>query len=189
MKFLVETSARHMHITEEDFITLFGADAELDKKKDLSQPGEFAATARVIVEGPKSKMNVTILGPFRPFTQVELSLTDARSLGITVPIRESGDIADSTGAKLVGPKGELIIKEGVIAAKRHLHADPESAGKLGVKNKQVVCVKLTSSDRTTIYDDVVVRVNENYALGMHIDTDEANAAGISGNAEGEIVHI
>ncbi|SDN62003.1 PduL/EutD family phosphate acyltransferase [Acetanaerobacterium elongatum] len=190
MKFIVETSARHVHVTEADLKTLFGNDAVLTKKKDLSQPGQFACEERVTIVGPKNSLaGVSILGPTRPSTQVELSATDARSIGISAPIRESGDTKGSAPCKIVGPKGEVEISEGVIVAKRHIHATPADAEKLGVKDKEVVFVKVATPERTTIYGDVVVRVSDKFALAMHIDTDESNAAGCTGTVEGEIVKL
>lgn len=187
-KILVETSARHMHLTKEAVEALYGAGAELKVKKMLSQPGQFASdNEKIKVVGPKGEMMVSVLGPTRPATQVELSYSDARVLGLRdVPVRESGDVAGSPGVKLVGPAGEITIDEGVIIAKRHIHFNPEQAAGLGVENGQVVKV-LIKSDRTTIYDDVVCRVNPNYELAMHIDTDECNAAGAFGLVYGEIV--
>ncbi len=175
---LVETSARHVHVSRADLDILFGEGYELTKKKDLSQPGQFACEERVAVVGAKGQFPaVSILGPVRPASQVELSLTDARSIGVTAPVRESGDIAGSGACKLVGPKGEVELECGVIAAKRHIHATPADAEKYGVEDKQIVKVKIESAGgRSLIYDDVVVRVNPNFALAMHIDTDEANAA-------------
>lgn len=188
MKILVETSARHIHLSQHDFEILFGKNAKLTIRKNLSQPGQFACNERVNVVGPKNEIqNVSILGPLRNQTQVEISLTDARKLGLNVPIRESGDLADSPGCTLVGPMGELNIYEGVIAAKRHIHIDPQSAEKFNLKDNQIVKVKITSEQRSLIFDDVIVRVNENFSPAMHIDTDEANAAGINSNVYGEIL--
>lgn len=187
MKVMVETSARHMHISQNDLETLFGQGAALTNKKDLSQPGQFACAEKVTVVGPKGEMPVTILGPVRPATQIEIALTDARKLGIAAPIRESGDIAGSPGCKLVGPKGEVTIDCGVIAAKRHIHLTPEAAAEFSVEDKQVVSVKVDTAERSTIFGDVVVRVNASFAPAMHIDTDEANAAGIAGVVDGEII--
>ena len=187
MKFIVETSARHVHLSKADLETLFGEGYELTVKKMLSQPGQYACAERVDVVGPKKTIpGVSILGPTRNATQVEISLTDARSIGVSAPIRESGDIAGTGACKLVGPKGEVEIAEGVIAAKRHIHMTPADAEGLGVTNGEVVKV-LVKSDRTTIFDDVVVRVSPSYALAMHIDTDECNAAAAFGEIYGEIV--
>ena len=186
MKILVETSARHVHVTKEDLETLFGKGYELTVKKMLSQPGQYASNERVTVVGPKKELaNVSILGPVRSATQVELSLTDARSIGIAAPVRESGDIAGSAGCKLVGPAGEVEITEGVIAAKRHIHMTPADAEAAGVKDKDIVKVSCGGNGRKLVFDDVVIRVSEKFATAMHIDTDESNAAG--GPNEGEII--
>ena len=185
MKFLVETSARHVHLSQEHLEILFGAGYELTKKKDLSQPGQYACEERVTIVGGKKEMpGVSILGPVRKATQVELSLTDARSIGVAAPVRESGDIAGSGACKIIGPKGEIEITEGVIAAKRHIHATPADAEALGVENGQIVNVKI---GRSLVFGDVVVRVSDTYALAMHIDTDESNAAGCGREVYGEIV--
>lgn len=186
--FIVETSARHLHVTQQDLEILFGKGAQLHNKKDLSQPGQFATTEKVDVVGPKKTISgVSILGPVRPATQVEISLTDARTLGITAPIRESGDIAGSAGCKLVGPCGEITIEEGVIVAKRHIHMTPADAQELGVKDKEIVSVAINTPERKTIFGDVVVRVSDKFALAMHVDTDEANAASANSSTMGEIV--
>lgn len=183
---LVETSARHVHVSAADLETLFGAGYALTPKKDLSQPGQFACEERVDVVGPKRTITgVSILGPVRSATQVELSLTDARSIGVAAPVRESGDIAGSGTCKLVGPKGEVELAEGVIAAKRHIHMTPADAAEYGCADKEVVSVKVESDGRSLVFGDVVVRVSESYALAMHIDTDESNAAG--GVKSGEII--
>ncbi len=187
-KILVETSARHVHLTEADMETLLGKGQTLTVKKMLSQPGQFASNERINLVGPKGAINnVLILGPTRPATQVEISLTDARALGISVPVRESGDIAGSGALKLVGPAGEVEITEGAIAAKRHMHLDPATAEELGVSDKQIVSAKVCTADRSLIFGDVVVRVNPNFAPAIHIDTDEANAAGCSGEVYAEII--
>ncbi len=187
-KVVVETSARHVHVTKEDLEILFGKGHELTVKKPLSQPGQFAAEEKVTVRGPKKELaGVSILGPTRKATQVELSLTDARTVGITAPIRESGDIAGTPGCVIVGPCGEIEIKEGVIVAKRHIHATPEDALELGIKDKEIVKVKVETDGRSLIFDDVVVRVNPTFAFYMHIDTDESNAASASGVVYGEII--
>ncbi|MBQ2755717.1 MAG: phosphate propanoyltransferase [Oscillospiraceae bacterium] len=189
-KFIVETSARHIHVTEEQFKILFGADAVMHNKKDLSQPGQFAATERLDVVGPKKTIpNISILGPARKAAQVEVSFTDARTLGVTAPVRESGDVAGSAPCKLVGPCGEVELTEGVIVAKRHIHMTPADAERLGVKDNQIVAVKVGGNGRELIFGDVVVRVSEKFALAMHIDTDEANAAGCAGEVYGEIVEL
>ena len=187
-KVLVETSARHIHLTDEAVAALYGADAKLEVKKMLSQPGQFAtANEKLKVVGPKGELMLSVLGPTRKANQVELSFTDARALGLkNVPVRESGDVAGTPGVKLVGPAGEFEISEGYIIAKRHIHFDTASAEAMGIKDKQIVKVKI-DSDRTTIFDDVVCRVHDTYALAMHIDTDECNAACAFGEVYGEIV--
>lgn len=187
-KVLVETSARHVHVTKEHLEILFGKGYELTVKKMLSQPGQYAAEERVTVVGSKKELaNVSILGPCRKATQVELSLTDARSIGVAAPVRESGDIAGSGACKLVGPKGEVEITEGVIAAKRHIHMTPADAAQFGVKDSEVVSVKIDSDGRALTFGDVVVRVSDSYALAMHIDTDESNAAGCVPGLMGEVI--
>ncbi len=187
-KILIETSARHVHVTQEALEALFGKGAQLTKKKDLSQPGQFACEERVTIVGPKKELaNVSILGPVRPASQVELSATDARSIGIPIAIRESGDIAGTPGCKIIGPAGEIEISEGVIVAKRHIHMIPETAEKLGLKNKDIVWVKAETNGRTAILGDVVVRVSDKFADAMHIDTDESNAISASANLMGEII--
>jgi len=187
-KVLLETSARHVHVSAEDMAILFGPDAQLTKKKDLSQPGQFACHERVTVVGPKGELaGVSILGPTRPFTQVELSLTDARKIGIAAPVRESGVVDGTPGCKIVGPQGEIALEEGVIAAKRHIHLTPADAEIFGLTDRQIVSVKADFAERSLVFGDVVVRVHENFAAAMHIDTDESNAAGVSGVAYGEIL--
>ena len=166
---MVETSARHVHVTEETLEILFGKGYQLTKKKDLSQPGQFACEERVQVIGPKNSFPaVSILGPTRP-------------------VRESGDIAGSGACKLVGPKGEVELKEGVIVAKRHIHMTPGDAENYGVKDKQVVSVKIDSPERSLVFGDVVVRVSPKFKLAMHIDTDESNAVMAGRDATGVIV--
>jgi len=188
MNFIVETSARHVHLTQEHLEILFGNGYELTKKKSLSQPGQYACEERVTVVGSKGEFKgISILGPVRKATQIELSATDARSIGIAAPLRESGDVAGSGACKIVGPAGEIEITEGVIVAKRHIHATPAEAEKLGVKDGEVVSVKIDTDGRSLIFGDVVVRVNDNYALAMHIDTDESNAASCGREQYGEII--
>ena len=185
---LVETSARHVHVSKEALETLFGKGYELTNIKDLSQPGQFACAEKVLVVGPKGTLKASILGPTRPASQVEISLTDARTIGVKAPIRESGDVAGSAACKLVNPEtgAEVELAEGVIVAKRHIHLTPEAAAEMGVADKQIVSVKI-NSERTTVYGDVVVRVSEKFAPAMHIDTDESNAACAFGTVMGEIV--
>lgn len=189
-KFIVETSARHVHLTAEAFAVLFGEGKELTVKKMLSQPGQFASEERVTIVGPKKSLpNVSILGPFRKANQVELSATDARSIGIAAPIRESGDVAGSGACKIVGPAGEIEISEGVIVAKRHIHLTTADAAEMGIQDKDVVWVKLDTDGRKAILGDVVCRVSDSYALAMHIDTDESNAVSAPRELYGEIVTI
>ena len=187
MDFIVETSARHIHLSTADIETLFGAGAVLHNKKDLSQPGQFACEEKVQLVGPKGSLMVSVLGPARKDTQVELSFTDARTLGLAgVPVRESGDVAGTPGIKLVGPAGEVALSQGVIIAKRHIHMTTADAAAFGVADKEIVSVKLDTA-RPLIFGDVVVRVSDTYALAMHIDTDEANAASAFGACKGTIV--
>ena len=184
---LVEISARHVHVSEEHLEILFGKGYKLTPKKDLSQPGQYACEERVTVVGPKKELaGVSILGPCRKATQIEISLTDARSIGVKAPIRESGDIAGSGACKLIGPAGEVEITEGVIAAKRHIHMTVADAEKYGIVDKQIVSVKIPTEGRALVFGDVVARVSDSYALAMHIDTDEANAACVPGSCIGEI---
>lgn len=185
---LVETSARHVHLTKEHLEILFGKGHELTVKKMLSQPGQFASEERVTIVGPKKEIkNVSILGPVRPESQVELSLTDARSIGVTALVRESGDLEGTFGCKVIGPCGEIDLEKGVIAAKRHIHLTPEDAEEFGVCDKEVVSVELNTEGRSLVFGDVVCRVSPKYALAMHIDTDESNAAGCNGVVYGKII--
>ena len=187
MNVIVEISARHLHLSQEHLDILFGAGHQLTPKKDLSQPGQFACEEKVEVVGPKSSLKMSVLGPVRPATQVELSLTDARSIGVKAPIRESGVVEGSGACKLVGPCGEVDLAEGVMAAKRHLHIIPEDAEKVGIVDKQIIKLSVKSEERSIIFDDVIARVSSKAATAVHLDTDEANAAGISGTVEGEII--
>ena len=186
MKIMVETSAHHVHVTRATLDALYGEGYQLTNKKDLSQPGQFACFEKVTVVGPRGEMTMSILGPERPDDQVEVSLTDARKLGITAPVRESGAVQGTPGCKLVGPKGEVEIAQGIIAAQRHIHFDTKTAEENGFKDKQIVSVKL-DTPRPLIFGDVVVRVSPKFALAMHIDTDESNAACAFGEVYGEIV--
>lgn len=185
--FAVEISARHIHLCKEDLEKLFGPNYELTPKKELSQPGQYACEEKVTIVGAKGQLKASILGPIRKASQVELSLTDARTVGVTALIRESGDIEGTSGVKLVGPYGEVELEKGVIAAKRHIHMTNEDAQNFGVKNGDIVAVEVKSEQRSLVFKDTVVRVSDSYALAMHIDTDEANAAGISCQASGVIV--
>lgn len=177
-EFLVETSARHVHVTQETLEALFGKGYQLTVKKELSQPGQFASNERVTVVGPKKELaNVSILGPCRKLNQVELSATDARSIGIDAPLRESGDVAASGKCTLVGPCGSVELEEGVIVAKRHIHMTENDAQEFGVKNGDIVSVLIENDNgRKTIFADTVIRVSNSYSLAMHVDTDESNAS-------------
>ncbi len=182
----VEASGRHVHVTKEQAIILLGQD--LTPAKPLSQPGQFAAKERVTVVGPKGRFeNVAVLGPARNAAQVEVSLTDARTLGVDAPIRLSGDTANSPGCTLLGPCGEITLPQGVIVAKRHIHLPPEDAARRGLQDKEVVKLKLFSK-RPLIFDDVVVRISKDFAPDAHIDYDEANACGFTKGDYGMIVH-
>ena len=188
--FIVETSARHIHLTQEAIAALYGAGATLGVKKMLSQPGQFACTnEKLKLVGPKGELMLSVLGPARKACQVELSFTDARALGLKdVPVRESGDVAGTPGIKVVGPAGEIELAEGCIVAKRHIHMTPADAAAFGVSNGQIVSVKVSSgAGRSLVFGDTVVRVSDNFALAMHIDTDECNAAAAFGAVQGEIV--
>ena len=188
MKVLVETSARHIHLTDEAVEALYGKGAELTVKKMLSQPGQFACgNEKIKLVGPKGELMASVLGPTRPANQVELSFSDARTLGYkSVPVRESGKVEGTPGIRLVGPAGEIEITEGVMIAKRHIHMTTADAKEGGLENGQIVKVRL-DTDRPLIFDDVVVRANDSYALAMHIDTDECNAACAFGEVYGEII--
>ena len=184
----VGISVRHIHLTRDDVDKLFGYGYQLTPKKALSQPGQFACAERVDVVGEKKTLTgVSILGPCRKESQVELSLTDARSIGVKAPIRESGDLEGSGACKLVGPKGEVVLEKGVIAAKRHIHMTPADAEAFGCKDKDVVSVKIDSDGRALVFGDVVVRVSPSYALAMHIDTDESNAGCVAPGTMGEVI--
>ena len=176
---IIEGSGKHCHLTRETTDILFGVGFEFEKKKMLSQPGQYATPHKVTVVGPRKTTEVTILGPFRKADQVELSFTDARAIGMTPPVRESGDVKGSPGCKLIGPKGEVEIDEGVIVAKRHIHFTPEDASKFGVIDKQIIKVKV-DGERALVFDDVVARVSSEYATYMHVDYDELNAGAIFG---------
>lgn len=188
MKIIVETSARHVHLTKQDLEILFGTGAELTAKKELSQRGQFACEERVTIVGPKGEISgVTIIGPARGRTQVELSLTDARKIGIQAPIRESGHLEGTPGCKIVGPNGEITTDSGVIVSKRHIHLDPKSASEINVRDKQTVSIKIENECRSTIFGDVVVRVREDFSPALHIDTDESNACCAGLLPYGEII--
>lgn len=183
----IETSARHVHLTKEDMTRLFGDGAVLTSKRELSQPGQFLAYERVSIVGARNRMdNVAILGPERAATQVEISLTDARALGVTAPVRESGDVTGSGVIRIEGPCGSIELPEGVIAAKRHIHFSSEDAEKYGLSDKQIVSVRIDGV-RGLVFNEVVVRVSPKFGTFMHIDVDEANAAAFSGKEFGEVI--
>ena len=181
----LEASGRHVHVTKEQALALFGH--PLTRNRPLSQPGQFLANERVTVVGPKGEFqNVAVLGPERKEGQVEVSLTDARHLGIDAPIRQSGDVAGSPGAVLEGCRGRVALEKGVIAAQRHIHLAPEDAARFGVKDKQVVKLR-TFTDRPVVFDDVLVRVSPDFAAAVHLDYDEANACGFRKGDLGRIL--
>ena len=181
----LEASGRHVHITREQAQTFFGH--PLTPKRPLSQPGQFLANERVSVIGPKGRFeNVAVLGPERDEAQVEVSLTDARTLGLQVPVRLSGSVHNSPGAVLIGPQGRVMLMQGVIAARRHIHMTPEAAAHFGVKDKQVVRLQ-AFTDRPVVFDDVVVRISKDFANYVHLDYDEANACGFAAGDLGRIL--
>lgn len=187
LKVSIGISNRHLHLGQADLETLFGKGHQLTPTKDLSQPGQFACEETVNLIGPKGKIaKVRVLGPVRPATQIEVSRTDSFALGINPPVRESGDIANSAGIILEGPLGQVELKEGVIIAKRHLHLHVDEAVKFGVKDKEIISVKF-DGDRSVTFSEVVVRVHPNFAMDLHLDTDEANAAGLKNGDWGTIV--
>lgn len=181
----LEASGRHAHVTRQQALTLFGH--PLTPKRELSQPGQFLANERVTVIGPKGRFdNVAVLGPERKAGQVELSITDTRTLGIPAPVRMSGEVADTPGAVLQGQMGTVALREGVIVARRHIHITPEDANKMGVQDKQVVRLQVYT-DRPLIFDDVVVRVSPQFQTRVHLDYDEANACGFRTGDLGRIL--
>lgn len=186
----IETSARHIHLAQSDFETLFGAGATFTYTKELSQPGQYACKERLTVVGPRGRFeNVIVLGPARSATQVEISMTDARKLGIPSVIRQSGDIAGTPGCTLIGPCGQIELEQGVIVAKRHIHMTPIDAMHCHVKDNDNVFIITTSYDRSLIFSDVVVRVSPSFHLAMHVDTDEANAFAGEENPTGVILKL
>ncbi|MCL2002978.1 MAG: phosphate propanoyltransferase [Oscillospiraceae bacterium] len=187
MKVLIEGSARHVHLTEQDMETLFGKGFQLSRKRDLLQPGEFLTDEKVTLAGPRGKIErVSVLGPLRKATQAEVSFTDARVLGVAAPIRLSGDVAGSAPIRLEGPDGAVDLPEGCIIAKRHLHITPEDVETYGVAGRGTVQVR-TEGERALIFDEVSVRVSENFYTEVHLDYDEMNAAGLAGDVYGEII--
>lgn len=186
-KIKIEISARHAHLTQNDLEKLFGDGYDLKRTKELSQPGQYASDDTVTLVGPKHSLEkVRVLGPCRGHSQIEISRTDSYFLGIKTPLRLSGKVIRSGAVKLIGSKGELDLTEGLIVAKRHLHANPEQANQLGLSQGQRVKVAV-EGPRALIFDEVEVRIDEDYDLAIHLDTDEANAAGVEGELEGELI--
>jgi len=184
---VIEGSGKHCHVTQETLEQLFGEGFEMEVKKMLTQPGQYATPHKITIVGPRRSAELSILGPCRKADQFELALTDATLLGFHAPIRESGDVKGSPGCKIIGPKGEKEIGEGVIIAKRHVHLTPDDAAAFGIVDKQIVKVKVCG-ERGLVFDEVVARVSPEYATYMHVDYDEWNAAGISGpDPTGEII--
>lgn len=176
----VSISARHLHLQQEHVELLFGVGYELSRFKEISQPGQFACNEKVTLKGPKGTIeNVRILGPLRKQSQIEISRTDARKLGISPPVRNSGNLAGSEAITLIGPKGSILLEEGCIIADRHIHMTPQDARDFGVRDKQKVSV-LVEGEKAGVMGQVTIRVNERYALDMHIDTDDANAFDLKG---------
>lgn len=187
LKILIEGSGRHVHLSQADLDVLFGPGFVLEVKKELSQPGQFATNQRVDVTGPKGTLKgVSVLGPCRKESQVEVSLTDARALGIVPRIRESGALDATDGCTLTGPAGSVTLQRGVIVAKRHIHLTPRTAEQHGIADREILQVRV-EGDRAMVMDQVVARVDPTYADAMHIDYDEANAAGISGTTYGVVL--
>ncbi|SKC79371.1 phosphate propanoyltransferase [Maledivibacter halophilus] len=183
----VGLSNRHIHLSKEDIETLFGKGYELTNFKDLSQPGQYACEEKVDIVGPKGTLKgVRVLGPARGKTQIEISMSDGFVLGVKAPVRDSGDLAGSPGAKIVGPKGEVEIEEGIIVAARHIHMHTTDGERFGVKDKDIVKVPVEGK-RGLIFDNVLVRVSPNYALEFHIDLEEGNAAGLKNGNMVEII--
>ena len=184
----IGVSNRHAHVTAEHFTAVFGPGAALSKLRDLKQPGQFAANEKIDIAGPKGAVKgVRLLGPYRPKTQIEVSLTEAGALGVRPPVRESGNLGGSAAIKLMGPYGTVDIREGLIVSRRHLHCAPPEAGAVGVANGEVVRVRVgRGGERETIFEAVVVRVSEEFSLELHLDTDEANAAGVK---NGDLAYI
>jgi Propanediol utilization protein len=183
----IGVSARHIHLSQEHIEILFGQGAKLTEMKPLSQPGQFAANETVAVYGPKGSFpKVRILGPARKATQLEVSKTDAFSLGIPAPVRESGHIEGTPGMRIVGPAGEVTVEKGVIIAARHIHFHTSDAERWGISDKQLLKVRV-GGERGLVFENVIARVSPDFALDMHIDTDEGNAAGVSTGDFGEII--
>jgi propanediol utilization protein len=187
MKVLIEGSARHVHLSQEDMEILFGKGFSLSRRRDLLQPGEFLTDEKVTLAGPRGKLDrVSVLGPIRKATQAEISLTDARVLGVTAPVRLSGDLAGSSPVRVDGPEGSVELSEGCVIAKRHLHITPADAERFGITGRDTVQVKV-GGERGLIFDEVSVRVSDNFYTEVHLDYDEMNAAGLSGEVYGDLV--
>ena len=183
----IEVSARHIHLSQKDLEALFGDGYLLKKMNDLTQPGDFAAEEMVnITNNGKEIANIRIVGPVRENTQIELSMTDAFYLGLNLPVRISGDIDNTPGIDIIGPKGEIKIEKGAIIAKRHIHCNLKEAKELGLENKEIVSVKV-GGERGLVFDNVEVRADNKYKLAMHLDTDEGNAAGIDKKSKGLLI--
>lgn len=184
----IEVSARHVHLDKKCMDILFGEGHTLTAVRELSQPGQYLSEERVDVIGPKGSFkHVAVLGPERPHVQVEVSSSDCFALGITAPIRQSGDTKGSASVTLVGPCGQVTIDEGAIIALRHVHMTPDDAERLGLVDNQIVSVEVLSDDRSLVFNDVVIRVSPKFRTRMHVDTDEAGAAHISGFTLGRII--
>ena len=180
-------SNKHVHLSQEHLDILFGKGHELTPTKDLVQPGQFASEEKVDIVGPKNTLKgIRVLGPVRPETQVELAMTDARTIGIKAPVRESGHLEGTPGCKLIGPEGEVELDHGVMVAQRHVHLNPQQAIEAGVKDKDIVCLKI-DGERGLIFDNVVVRSGDKHEREVHLDTDEGNAAGCGPDAVAEII--
>jgi acetate kinase len=181
----IAISARHIHLTRSAIDTLFGPGHQLTPIYDLSQPGQYACAEQLTLVGPRHSIpGVRILGPERPDSQVEISRTDEFVLGVDAPVRDSGDVRNSPGITLQGPKGSLTLREGLICARRHIHMHPDDARRFGVKDRDVVEIAIDSEGRDLIFGDVLVRVSDKFRLEMHVDTDEANAAQLQKGATG-----
>lgn len=188
MKFplVLGISARHIHLSREHMDVLFGEGSELHPKKYIGQPGQFSSEEQITLVTEKDQMKLRVIGPIRPYTQIELALTDARKMGLNAPIRNSGDIKDSAGGKLIGPKGEVELTEGIIVASRHVHVSPATAEKYGLKDKQIVAVE-TEGERACRFENVLVRTGVDHADEVHIDTDEGNACNLDSGVMVNIV--
>ena len=175
----VAISARHVHLTPASITRLFGADHPLHTRKPLAQQEQYAAEESVTLVGPKGSIaHVRVVGPAREQDQVEISRTDEMTLGLDAPIRISGELEDTPGITLIGPAGKLTLGHGVVLAQRHVHMSPADAQRLGLHDRQIVQAALRSPHRSLVFNDVVVRVSSHYALELHLDTDEGNAAGV-----------